>query len=132
MEKRILQIIIAIVGVVPILTGLMGILPPGVSDKFYGISLNDTIQGNIILDSNYRYYSGLWFGLGVIMFWIVPSIEKQKTALRIISTMIFIGGIGRVMSMITFGIPPALFILFTVLELLFPLLILLQNRISKQ
>jgi hypothetical protein len=132
MEKRILQIIIAIIGIVPILTGLEGILPPGVSDKFYGISISNSIQGNIILDSNFRYFSGLWFGLGIVLFWIIPSIEKQKIALRIISCMIFIGGIGRVISMITFGIPPVIFIIFTLLELLFPLLLILQNKISKQ
>ena len=124
MKKRILQTILAIIAIVPIVTGLLGILPPGVSDKFYDISLNNTSQGNIILDSNYRYYSGLWLGLGLVMLWIIPGVEKKRIPLRIISTMIFIGAIGRVVSMITFGLPNFLFIFFTVLELLFPLLIL--------
>ena len=132
MKKRILQIILAVISIVPIITGFLGILPPGASDTFYDIILNSNSPGNVILDSNYRYYSGLWFGIGLVMVWIIPSIEKQKTPLRILSLVIFTGGIGRVFSMLTFGIPQFMFIIFTILELLFPLLILLQNSILKQ
>jgi hypothetical protein len=44
--------------------------------------------------------------------------------------MIFIGGIGRVISMLSLGNPSTPFIIFTLLELLFPLLILWQNKLS--
>lgn len=130
MKKRVLQVILAFVGAILLISGFLGVLPPGISNQFYEISLNNSMSGNIILDSNYRFYTGLSIGLGLVMFWIIPTIEKEKKVLRIISLLIFMGGLGRVISMITFGIPQPLFILFTGFELLFPVLIILQNKIK--
>ena len=128
-NKRTLQVILAIIGLIAIITGLLGIIF-GITDEFYEVNISHNIQGNIILDSNLRYFSGLWLGLGLVIFWLIPSIEQQKTVFRLIAGMIFIGGIGRVISMVSMGNPSPPFILFTVLELLFPLLIFWQNKIS--
>ncbi|MBI4964105.1 MAG: DUF4345 domain-containing protein [Desulfomonile tiedjei] len=128
-KKRILQAILAIIGSVAVITGLLGILF-GIKDGFYEISFSHNIQGNIILDSNLRYFSGLWMGLGLVIFWVIPSIEQKKSIFRLISGVIFIGGIGRVISIVSMGNPSTPFILFTLLELLFPLLIIWQNKIS--
>jgi hypothetical protein len=103
----------------------------GVADEFYAVSISNEIQGNIILDSNLRFYYGLTLGLGLIIFWIIPSIEKRKTIFRLISLMIFLGAIGRVISLMTAGIPSIPFIIFTLLELFFPLLIFWQNKITE-
>lgn len=132
MNKRILQLILAVIGMIPIVTGLLGLIPPGIEGKLYHIDLNNSIQGNVILDSNYRYFSGLWFALGVVMFSIIPTIERQRTAIRIIVCSIFIGGLGRVISMITFGVPSPIFVFFTCLELISPILLLLQSLVAKR
>lgn len=126
--KRTLQTIVAILAVVPIITGIWGIIPPGVADKYYNIIVDASDPGNVLLDSNYRYYSGIWLGLGITMLWVIPEIEKKLIVFRFISLMIFLGGIGRVVSMISFATPPALFVAFTLIELLFPLLLVLQKR----
>ncbi len=133
MYKRILQVILAVISLILIITGAWGIMA-GVTNNvgnFYGVSVSNTIEGNIILDSNLRFFGGLSIGLGLIMFWMIPSIERHQLVFRLIVGMIFIGGIGRVISMLNFGIPSPLFIVFALLELLFPLLILLQNRIPQ-
>jgi hypothetical protein len=129
MSRRILQIILAMIALVAIITGPWEIII-GIIDEFYGLSAINMTAGTLILDSNHRYYSGLWFGLGLIMLWIIPSIERQKIVFRLVSLMIFIGGVGRVVSMITLGVPPVPFVIFTVVELVFPLLIFWQNRIA--
>jgi len=129
MSKRTLQIILLIIAFVPIITGPMGMIS-GITDKFYGLSIQDINIGNIILDSNMRYFSGVWFGLGLVILWIIPKIEKHKAIFRFICGMIFLGGIGRVFSIFDLGFPSIPFIFFTLLELLFPLLIILQNKIA--
>ncbi len=133
MYKRILQIILAIIGLIALITGALGIVAGMTTNfgDFYGVSVNPRIEGNIILDSNLRYFSGLWFGVGLILFWMIPSIERQKLVFRLMAGMIFIGGVGRVISMLSFGVPSPLFIAFVVLELLFPLLIIWQNRLPQ-
>ena len=127
MSRRILQIILAMIALLAIITGLVGIIT-GITNEFYSIS---NVKANVLLDSNLRYFSGLWLGLGLIIFWIIRSIEKQKIVLRLIFVMIFIGGIGRVFSMINVGIPPTLYIIFTFLEICSPILIFWQNKIAK-
>ena len=129
MRRRILQVILTMIGLILTITGFLGVIY-GITDDFYGISVNSNIQGNIILDSNLRFYAGLSIGLGLIIFWLIPSIEKQKTIFRLISLVILTGGIGRVISMMMIGNPSTPFIIFTLLELLFPLLIFWQNKIA--
>jgi hypothetical protein len=85
-----------------------------------------------LLDSNLRFFSGVWLGLGVAMYWIIPTIEKQTLLFRALWGMIFIGGIGRLISMLMVGLPPAPFIGFTALEIVgAPLLVLWQSRVSR-
>jgi hypothetical protein len=118
-----------IIGLVALVTGSLGIIS-GVDDDFYGVHISSAVQGNIILDSNLRYFSGVWLGLGIILFWIIPSIEKQKLLFRSLCLMIFIGALGRLISIMMIGVPSLLFVSFTFLELCFPLLILWQNKLN--
>ena len=128
-EQAHLPIVLAAIGLVAVITGARGLLA-GVGDEFYAVKVSH-IPGNTILDSNLRYFSGLWIGLGlIILSRIVPSRERQCVALTFVSVPIFLGGIGRVVSMALFGVPPIPFIVFTVLELLFPLFILWWKKLS--
>jgi len=123
-----LQIILVLLGLTAILTGSLDMIPSEMSDLHQLTVKNDE---GIILDSNIRYYCGVWLGLGIVLLLIIPSIEKQKTVFRAICLMVFIGAIGRTISMFAFGIPIAPFVVITVLEYLCPLLILWQNAIAK-
>ncbi|MEM7761338.1 MAG: DUF4345 domain-containing protein, partial [Cyanobacteria bacterium P01_A01_bin.40] len=80
-------------------------------------------------DSHYRYVTGYYISLSLIVWWIIPQIEKHKMLLRIICAGIFIGGIGRLLSMFQVGLPSAPAIGFTVLELVLPLLCLWQAKL---
>jgi uncharacterized protein DUF4345 len=35
-----------------------------------------------ILDSNLRFFGGIWLGLGLAMLWLVPSIAQQGVLFR--------------------------------------------------
>ncbi|MEL6787452.1 MAG: DUF4345 domain-containing protein, partial [Cyanobacteria bacterium J06607_15] len=65
-----------------------------------------------------------------IAWWAIPNIEKHTAILRIICGAIFMGGIGRLLSMVQVGAPSPLAIGFTVLELLLPLLCVWQAKLS--
>ena len=64
MSRRILQVFLAVVGAIAVVTGILGIAG-GILDDFYSI---ENVADNTILDSNLRYFSGLWLGLGIILF----------------------------------------------------------------
>lgn len=127
MNKKNLQIATAILAAVPVLTGLIGML--GIYDPLYA-SLN--LPKDPLLDSNMRFFAGVWLGLGLSVYWLIPNIEKQTALFRIAWGMIFIGGLGRLISMASVGAPPMPFIVFTLLEVMgAPLFVLWQSRISR-
>ncbi|MEJ6022220.1 DUF4345 domain-containing protein [Ramlibacter sp. PS4R-6] len=113
MSLRTLKSLTAVLGAVPVLTGLATML--GVHDPIYS-SLR--LPENALLDSNLRFFGGVWLGLGVAVYWLIPRLETQVALFRAVWVMIFLGGIGRLLSMLLVGAPPLPFVLFTVLEVL--------------
>ena len=82
------------------------------------------------IDSHIRFQFTWFFGLGLIIWWMIPNIERHTALFRIIALTMFVGGIGRLVSMYVIGIPDATIVAATILELAFPLLILWQNAIA--
>lgn len=128
MSKRMLQIATGILAAVPTATGLLGL--SGVDDPLYaalGLPRDPT------LDSNLRFYAGVWLGLGLAAFYLLPRIEQKTPLFRALWTMIFLGGIGRLLSLALTGMPYPPFIGFTVLEVLgAPLFIWWQYRVANR
>ncbi len=126
--KRPLQIVTTILGLIPVITGVISIM--GVTDPIY-VAAN--IPRNALLDSNLRFFGGLWLGVGLALLWLVPRIDTLVGTIvfRLLWGMIFIGGIGRLLSMIFIGVPPVPFIGFTALEIIgAPLFVLWQRKIK--
>jgi hypothetical protein len=128
-SKRPLQIVTAILGLIPVVTGVISMM--GVTDPIY-VAAN--IPHNTLLDSNLRFFGGLWLGVGLALLWLLPRIDTPvgTVVFRMLWGMIFIGGIGRLLSMIFIGIPPIPFIGFTALEIIgAPLFVLWQSKIKQ-
>lgn len=127
MSKRLLQIATAILGAVPVLTGIVGMF--GLDDPIYAAL---GLPANALLDGNLRFLSGVWLGLGLAVFWLIPRIETQTILFRVLWGMIFLGGVGRLLSMLFVGWPPPPFIAFTVLEIVgAPLFVWWQARVAR-
>jgi hypothetical protein len=128
MTKKALQTATAILGLVPLGSGLVGMM--GLRDPLYAsLGLPDAPT----LDSNLRFLSGVWLGLGCAVLWMVPRIESQTVLYRALWGMIFLGGIGRLFSAGLAGWPPAPFIVFTALEIVgAPLFVYWQARVAAQ
>jgi uncharacterized protein YjeT (DUF2065 family) len=115
MNKRGLQIATGLLAAIPVLTGIITMF--GLSDPIYAAA---KIPANALLDSNLRFFGGVWLGLGLALYWLIPSIERQTVLFRVVWGMIFLGGIGRLLSMVFLGAPPLPFVGFTALEIIGP------------
>lgn len=101
----------------------------GLRDPIYE---NANLPSNVLLDSNLRFFGGVWFVLGIAMYWLIPRVEQQTVLFRTLWIMIFVGGLGRLFSMLFLGLPPAPFIFFALLEIVgAPIFIALQSRLAK-
>jgi hypothetical protein len=116
-----------LLGIIPVATGLLGLL--GVEDPVYVAA---GVPPIVLLDTNLRFYSGVWVGVGLALWWLIPTIERQTVLFRMLWGMIFLGGIGRLLSMIVLGSPPVAFVAFTAIEIVgAPLFILWQSRVAR-
>ena len=121
-EKRLLQLSILIFGLVPLMAGLAGIAEGTAI-------LADT--RDVSLDSQVRYLSGLLFGIGVGFWSTVPRIETMGSRCRLLTAIVFIGGLARLAGLVFDGVPSTPMVLAIGLELaVTPLLCLWQVRIA--
>lgn len=120
--RRGLQIAVAVFGCVPVFAGLAGVLlGPGM--------LGDV--GSISLDSHTRYLSGLLLGIGLVFWWNIPRVETCGPLFRVLTLIVFIGGLGRLVGVYAHGIPPASMQFALCMELVVtPLLCLWQAAVA--
>ena len=75
MNKFNLQIVMALLGILPVATGLLGMM--GVQDPVYVAA---GVPPMVLLDTNLRFYSGVWVGLGLALWWLIPTIRNCRCA----------------------------------------------------
>ena len=122
-EKRLLQLVIAIACLVPLLTGGESIVR-GAAWMAHGPVSTD-------LDSHFRYVSGIFFALGVAFVTCVPAIEHKGARFRMLGAMVVCGGLARVVSLVTVGVPSRGHLFGLAMELgVVPLLMWWQWRIE--
>lgn len=89
---RLLQGLTGVLALIPILTGAITMM--GVHDPLCAAL---DLPGNPLLDSNLRFLGGVWLGLGLAAFWMVPRLRAQTVLFRVVWGAIFIGGLGRLL-----------------------------------
>jgi len=123
--KRGLQIIMAMLSVLPLLVGALGFIFGA------GLLLPDG-AATPKLDSQFRFLSAWDIGLTLIVWWIIPQIEYQTTLFRIVCLAVFLGGRRIITTWNVTGSPGAAFLAVTAIELLVPLLIPWQTHVASQ
>lgn len=124
LEKRALQIAVVIGGLVPIIAGFSGMI--------FGPSMLGDMSLDPNLDSHYRYLSGLLFGIGLAFYSTIKNIENNGALFFLLTAIVFIGGLARLSSLLSVGVPDCAMIFGLVMELIVvPALALWQYRISK-
>jgi hypothetical protein len=127
MSRRLLQIINGLVGALTVGLGTVQV-SFGVRSPLYEPA---DLPPFPILDSNLRFFGGMGLGLGLILLWLLPSIERRTHLFRAVWLCAFLGGVGRLISWPIVGSPSGLLIGFTILEVLgAPLLVCWQHRVA--
>lgn len=127
LEKRLLQLVIAITCLVPLGAGAAGVvLGPGWLERG-----TETLSAD--LNSHFRYLSGLLFALGIAAAACVPQIENKGRRFMLIGGMVATGGLARLLSIVVAGVPSDPHLAGLGIELvLVPLLVLWQMRIDRR
>jgi hypothetical protein len=127
LERRLLQAAVAIGCLSPFYFGLRGVIegPAMLAGVDPGESAPDLL-------SHYRYLSGLFFGLGLVLLSCVPRIERRAVRFRWAAAAIVCGGLARGLGIALGDAPSAPHLAALGAELgLTPLLVLWQARLAR-
>ena len=125
LEKRMLQAAIAIASLVPIGAGGAGMV--------LGPSLTGVTAGPADLDSHFRYLSGLLLGIGLGFASTLPGIEARGGRFGLLVAIVVVGGLGRLASLASLGLPSPTMIAALAMELVVtPALAAWQYRLGRQ
>ena len=122
-EKRLLQAAILLGCLVPLSAGGYG--------AWTGAAMLG--GGGIDLDSHFRYLSGLLLAIGLGFLTAVPDIESRGPRLRLLTAIVFTGGLCRLLGLAFRGKPDLSMQLAFVMELaVTPLLCLWQASLARK
>ncbi len=122
-ERRLLQRVIAVAGLVPVTAGLYGVL--------FGAGLTGD-RMSVSGDSHYRYLSGLLLGLGLLFWSAIPAIEEKTGRVQLLTLAVVAGGLGRLAGLALTGLPSLSMAGALAMELLVtPLVCLWQLRVAR-
>ena len=125
-ERRLLQLSVALLALVPVLAGLGGALHGlGPFDAHAALSRDG--------DSHVRYLSGLILAIGLGFWTTVPRIEAQGPRFRLLAALVVVGGLARLYAVALTGLPAAGMVGGLMLELaLTPALALWRERLERR
>lgn len=124
-EKRLLQRMVAIGGLVPVGAGLFGVL--------FGYALTGDRGMSVSADSHFRYLSGLLLGVGLCFWSTIPNIEEKTTFFRFLTLIVVLGGVARLLGLWLTGIPSFAMLGGLFMELIFtPAMCLWQTRVANR
>jgi len=123
LEKRLLQVAVAVGSLVPLSAGGAGSL--------LGLDFLAEPGANLSADSHFRYVSGLLLGIGLAFWSTIPKIERRTDRFRVLTFLVVVGGLARLYGLLAEGAPsgPMLFGLGMELAVT-PLLCLWQGRVA--
>jgi hypothetical protein len=122
--RKSLQITLLILSLIPMFFGLTGVIFG--TGRFLDV---DAVVPQ--LDNQFRYLSGIYLLVSFLIWWIVPTIERHGTLLRIVTFALFLGGLARAVSWVIVGQPPVFQIGAMVLEMSAPLFAVWQNKVAR-
>lgn len=123
-ERRLLQRVVMVAGLVPVGAGLYGVL--------FGAGLTGDHSLSVSGDSHYRYLSGLLLGIGLLFYSAIPGIEAKSGRFQLLTLVVLVGGLGRLAGMFITGLPSLAMLFALVMELVVtPLVCLWQMRVAR-
>jgi predicted MFS family arabinose efflux permease len=123
-ERRALQRTVAVAALIPVASGLYGVL--------FGIDgIGRGGLDNVSADSHFRYLSGLLMGVGILFWSCVPGIESKSRLFRFLTLVVVLGGLSRLLGLYLTGLPSLTMLTALAVELVVtPALCLWQMRVA--
>ena|SRR5690349_10202146 len=117
LERRLLQIAVALVGALHVLGGFQGLIA-GLGSNSYA-------------DSHYRYLSGILLGVGAAFWVTIPDIQDKGELFRVMTLVVAVGGVARLGAALAQGGDQGVWAAIVVEVVIVPALCLWRERIER-
>ena len=86
------------------------------------------------LDNVHRFMAGIYFGSALIALWAGVTVRRQGTLVFLIAIGVFLGAVGRLVSMSQVGLPEpaAVWIGYLLPELVVPWIIVIAHTMARR
>ncbi|MBR0653513.1 DUF4345 domain-containing protein [Plastoroseomonas arctica] len=122
-QRGALRLAVALACIVPLGAGGAGVL--------LGSDFLRLPSGYVSADSHVRYLSGLLLGIGLGFAALIPRIEVQGEPFRLLTFIVFLGGLARLGGIFAIGAPDAPMLFGLAMELVVtPALCWWQSRVQ--
>ena len=129
--RRLFQVLVSILALNAILVSglylLMGL--KGISFTGVNLPFDPSSDSWSSVDYLFRALSGTWLALGLMLAYLVPSIERQTVWFRFVCAGIFLMGLGRLLSVLSLGANSKPLVAMALELILPPLLVLWQGKL---
>jgi len=123
MERRLLQIAVALAGLIGVILGLTGVLVG---------TMHADLSGDVVLDSYVRFGKGVLLAIGLIYWSSIPQIERHGDRIALITIILVVGSLSRLLSLAGHGVPTLGIISNLIAGLVFvPLVWLWQRHVAR-
>jgi hypothetical protein len=123
MERKLLQIAVAIAGLTGVGLGLTGVL--------FG-TMHADLSGDVVLDSYVRFAKGVLLAIGLTYWSCIAQIEQRGDRISLVTFILVLGTLSRLLSVIGHGVPTVGILSNLIAGLIFvPLLWLWQRRVAR-
>jgi len=96
MERKLLQIAVAVAGLIGVVLGLTGVL--------FG-TLHADLSGDVVLDSYVRFAKGVLLAIGLVYWSCVAQIERRGDRISLVTFILVLGTLSRLFSVVGHGVP---------------------------
>ena len=130
-QRRLLQICVGVTAMFPLVLGFT-VAVTGLRGFWFLFMQEGEMPHNPTLDSAVRFLAANFFGMGLMIVWVLPKIERRTRVFQIIVGTVVFGGIVRVLSHVTVGRPNLLTELLIGVEFAVLLLGFWQYHVAKR
>jgi Domain of unknown function (DUF4345) len=128
---------IILLALIPLLTGALDLILGLPAARPLGLDLPLPDVRDAFLNSEMRSLGAIWMGVGVILLYAAADLERRAFLAKLVLVMLLIGGLGRLASVIEFGLPQApvgkLFVVATTgSQLLIPCILLAWQHVLQR
>ncbi|MEO0836540.1 MAG: DUF4345 domain-containing protein [Cyanobacteria bacterium J06642_3] len=93
------------IAVIPLLTRAIDFVISVPSQQTFGMVLPASGLADPMLNSSFRFFAAIWFGVGILLIMFVRNLTYYRDALAVLFGIIFSAGLGRILSVYQCGLP---------------------------